>query len=240
MERRVTSVEEGESVRPDLSSPARAIAPGRLTDAWPNELRYIPRRSRVFVISGPAGSGKDALIAEMLAAMPHLRKVVTWTTRQLVSGKEREGVDYNHCSRDEFAALLEKGELLEFAEYNENLYGTPVRPLRDAFAEGLDVVLKIEAQGAMKVRSRLPGAVLVFIAPESLDELRKRMECRGRDDPSAIARRMARAREELSLAGLYDYVVVNHDGRLAEAVAQVKAIVQAERLRVNPRPVDPG
>jgi guanylate kinase len=219
-------------------NPDSGARPRWLREPWPADLRYLPRRNRVFVISGPAGVGKDTLIAELLGVVADLHKVVTWTTKPLVAGQEQAGVDYCQCTPDDFARMVAAGELLEFAEYNESFYGTPTQALREAFAAGLDVLLKIEAQGAMKVKARLPGAVLIFIAPERKDELRERMIERGRDDADAIARRLKRADSELSLAGLYDYVVVNRSGRLGAAVAQVKAIVEAERLRASPHPID--
>ena len=207
----------------------------RQSEVWPRELRYLPRRNRVFVISGPAGVGKDEVIKRLLKAVPGLRKVVTNTTRA-PRAREEEGVDYHFCSREEFELLLAEGSLLEHASYAEHYYGTPAEPVRSALAEGFDVVLKIEAQGAMKVRARLPGAVLVFIAPESLDELRRRISARATEDADAIAKRLRRAADELCLAGLYDYVVVNRRDRIDEAVAQVAAIVEAERLRASPHP----
>lgn len=205
-------------------------------DAWPKELRYLARQNRVFVISGPAGVGKDEVIKKLLWAVSGLRKVVTNTTRP-PREREEEGVDYHFCSREEFDLLIAEESLLEHASYAESYYGTPAEPVRSALAEGLDVVLKIEAQGAMKVRSRLPGAVLVFIAPESLVELRRRISARATEDADSIARRLDRASDELCLAGLYDYVVVNRRDRIDAAVAQVAAIVEAERLRASPHPV---
>ncbi len=222
---------------PDSSSDP-AAEPGP-RDPWPMELGYLPRQSRVFVISGPAGVGKDEVIKKLLGADRRLRKVVTNTTRAPRTG-EREGIDYHFCTREEFERLRESESLLEHATYDEEHYGTPAEPVREALAAGLDVVLKIEAQGAMKVKARLPGAVLVFVAPESLAELAARMARRNADRAESVARRLQRAADELCLAGLYDYVVVNRHERIDEAVADVMTIIAAERLRANPHPIDLG
>jgi len=192
------------------------------------------RRGRLIVLSGPSGVGKDAVLAPLFAAdacPPRLRRCVTATTREPRPG-EIEGVDYFFLAREEFERRIAEGFFLEHACYAGRFYGTPrwwVDLERD---RGNDVLLKIDVQGARQVRAAAPDAVLVFIAPPSLEELERRL--RGRDggaDPADLARRLTIARDELALAPDYDYLVVNDS--IGRAVEDLRAIVLAERLRTR-------
>jgi guanylate kinase len=192
------------------------------------------RRGRLIVLSGPSGVGKDAVLAPLFAAgtcPPRLRRCITATTRDPRPG-EVEGVDYFFLSREEFERRIAEGFFLEHACYAGRFYGTPrwwVDLERD---RGNDVLLKIDVQGARQVRAAAADAVLVFIAPPSLKELERRL--RGREeaaDPADLARRLAIARDELTLAPEYDYLVVNET--IGQAVEDLRAIVLAERLRIR-------
>jgi guanylate kinase len=193
-----------------------------------------PARGKLIVLSGPSGVGKDAVLAPLFSAEtcpPRLRRCITATTRPPRPG-EIEGVDYFFLARDEFERRAAEGFFLEHASYAGRSYGTPRWWVEAEVAGGNDVLLKIDVQGALQVRSQAPDAVLVFIAPPSEEELERRL--RGRDpdaNPDDLARRLAIAREELALARQYDYLVVND--RIEKAVEALRAIVIAERCRVR-------
>lgn len=193
-----------------------------------------PKRGSLIVLSGPSGVGKDAVLAPLFSAEtcpPRLRRCVTATTRPPRPG-EIDGVDYFFLSDDEFRQRSGENFFLEQASYAGRCYGTPRWWVEAEIAGGNDVLLKIDVQGALQVRAQAPDAVLVFIAPPSEAELERRL--RGRDpdaNPDELARRLAIARDELALAREYDYLVVND--RIEKAVAKLRAIVIAERCRVQ-------
>jgi len=148
------------------------------------------------------------------------------TTRRPRPG-ERDGIDYHFVSDEEFDLLVAGGELLEWAHVVGHRSGTPARPVEEALAAGRDVVLEIDVQGARQVRERAPEAVLIFLAPPSMEELERRLRSRGTEDEVRLALRLATARQEMAQRPLFDHVVVND--RLDEATAQVEAIIQASR-----------
>jgi guanylate kinase len=193
-----------------------------------------PTRGTLFVVSGPSGVGKDAVLAPLFAVEtcpPRLRRCITATTRAPRPG-EIEGVDYFFLSPEQFQQRISEGFFLEHASYAGRSYGTPRWWVEEEVAGGNDVLLKIDVQGALQVRAAAPAAVLVFIAPPSVAELERRL--RGRDpdaDPGDLARRLAIARDELALATRYDYQVLND--RIEAAVDQLRAIVLAERCRIR-------
>lgn len=193
-----------------------------------------PARGNVVVISGPSGVGKDAILAPLFAAgtcPPRLRRCITATTRGPRPG-EIEGVDYFFLSPEDFERRIAAGFFLEHASYAGRHYGTPRWWVEAERSGGNDVLLKIDVQGALQVRSAVPDAVLVFIAPPSEAELARRLL--GRDpaaDPDELARRLAIAREEIALAQRYDYLVVNDT--IENAVESIRAIVLAERCRIR-------
>jgi guanylate kinase len=193
-----------------------------------------PPRGSLIVVSGPSGVGKDAVLAPLFSAgvcPPRLRRCVTATTRPPRAG-EIDGVDYFFLSHEEFQQRIGQNFFLEHASYAGRCYGTPRWWVDAEVAGGNDVLLKIDVQGALHVRAQAPDAVLVFIAPPSEEVLERRL--RGRDagaDPGDLARRLAIAREELALAGRYDYLVVND--RIEQAVEDLRAIIVAERCRIK-------
>lgn len=148
------------------------------------------------------------------------------TTRRPRPG-ERDGIDYHFVSDEEFDLLVAGGELLEWAHVVGHRSGTPARPVEEALAAGRDVVLEIDVQGARQVRERAPEAVLIFLAPPSMEELERRLRSRGTEDEARLALRLATAKQEMAQLPLFDHVVVND--RLDEATAQVEAIIQASR-----------
>ena len=186
------------------------------------------RRGLVFVISGPSGVGKDALIEKLLAKDPTLRRSVSYTTRH-PRPNEKDGVDYSFVPRDKFDRLVAGDELLEHAAYDGNMYGTSrdrVDALRSA---GCDAILKIEVKGAQQVRRRLPDATFIFIAPPSMLELVKRTAKRQTESAEDRSARQMIAETEMKFASHYDYRVVNDD--LDRAADELLEIIQKVRER---------
>ena len=187
---------------------------------------------RIFVLSAPPGTGKDTLIPGLRERGLTFTVVVTYTTRER-RAEEVDGVDYNFVARDVFEAMRARGELLEDAEYARNFYGVPKKPVADALALGEDVLLKIEVQGAAIVKLKVPSTVLIFLAPPDLSVVEERLRRRTGSSPEDLERRLRAATRELACIPGYDYLVVNHPGRLDQAVRQVETIILAERQRVN-------
>jgi guanylate kinase len=189
--------------------------------------------SRVFVITGPSGVGKGTLIRGLMERIPGLQLSVSATTRSPRAG-ERDGVDYHFLADEDFERRVRAGEFVEHAHYAGRRYGTLRSELEKRVRAGVPVVLEIEVQGARQVRAALPGAVLVFIAPPSLEALRARLAGRGTDDDEEVARRLAVAEEELQARGEFGHVVVND--RLEDALDELTAIVKAELERDRGEP----
>ena len=188
------------------------------------------------VISGPSGVGKDSVIDELKKKKRPRHFTVTATTRSPRPG-ETDGVDYIFLDTETFLEMRSSGQLLESAEYSGRWYGVPRSQVSEALKQGKDVFLKIEVQGAGTIRALAPEAVLIFLAPASFEELAVRLGQRRTEGPEEAARRLEIARQELAQVSRYDYCVVNRDGRLEEAVADIEAIIIAEKCRVAPRRV---
>lgn len=184
-------------------------------------------RGLLIVMTGASGVGKGTLREQWLAEQDVFYSV-SWTTRTPRPG-ERPGQDYHFVDAGRFLEGIGKGGFLEHAEFDGNHYGTPRGPIETALERGQDVILEIEVRGAMQVRQSSSEAILVFIMPPSLTELRRRLEGRATENPEQIERRLARAREEILEAHAFDYVVMNDD--LTRAVADMHAIQRAERAR---------
>jgi guanylate kinase len=181
----------------------------------------------LFVFSGPSGVGKSTLVRRLVEAAG-LWRSVSMTTRAPRAG-EVEGADYAFVSRGEFDRAAGGGELLEHATVHGERYGTPRGPVERALAEGRDVLLEIDVQGALAVRSAEPAARLVFVAPPSREALESRLRSRRTEPEEKVRLRMERAEEEMALAGEYDFVIVNDD--IDRAVADAVRFVRAERRR---------
>jgi len=186
------------------------------------------RRGLTFVISGPSGVGKDALIEKVVASDPNLRRSVSFTTRR-PRPSEKDGVDYSFVTREEFERLVEEDEFLEHATYGGNLYGTSRRRVEELLSAGFDVILKIEVKGAEQVRRRLPDATFIFLAPPSMQELIRRTTLRQTESAEDRSARQMIAETEMTYAPHFDHVVVNDD--LERAVAEVLAIIHRMRAR---------
>jgi guanylate kinase len=191
----------------------------------------------LIVISGPAGVGKDSLIQRMQERDHPFHFVVTATDRSPRPG-EVHGVDYFFFATEEFLRMKREGELLEHAIVYGQHKGIPKQHVRDALASGQDVIMRVDVQGAATVRRLVPEAVLIFLTASSEEELEQRLLARGGDSPEQLQKRIATARQEMARLPEFDYVVVNRDGELDQAVEDVIAIMQAEHCRTQPRVVN--
>ena len=191
-------------------------------------MQEISESAILFIVSAPSGAGKTSLLRELVPADRRLVMSVSHATRALRTG-EKDGVHYHFVSIARFEALVEQGAFLEYAKVFDNYYGTAEDAVRTQLAQGLDVLLEIDWQGARQVRQRFSGAVSIFIAPPSIEALRERLSRRGQDSAEVVERRMADARTEISHYLEYDYLVMNDD--FDTALAELRAIVAAERLR---------
>ncbi|EKO3610974.1 guanylate kinase [Vibrio metschnikovii] len=187
-------------------------------------------KGTLYIVSAPSGAGKSSLIAGLLERNPtYAMKVsVSHTTRGMRPG-EQDGVHYHFVQKEQFEALIEQGEFLEYAEVFGNYYGTSRIWIEDTLEKGIDVFLDIDWQGAQQIRQQMPHAKSVFILPPSKEELERRLNTRGQDSVAVIAKRMSEARSEISHYCEYDYVIVNDDFDVA--LMDFKAILRAERLK---------
>jgi len=190
----------------------------------------------LIILSGPSGAGKDALLNRMKELGVPFHYVVTSTTRPPRTG-EKDGVEYTFVSESGFQEMLQRGDLVESAKVYGYWYGVPKHEVKQALDEGKDVVLKIDVQGAATIRNLLPGAVLVFLTLPSLEEYERRLRQRKTESDTDLKVRLGKVTEELRSMLIFDYVVVNRQDELDGAVDQIKAIVAAEKCRVNPRVV---
>lgn len=188
------------------------------------------------VVSGPSGVGKDATLQMLKQANYPFYFVVTATTRPQRSN-EIDGVDYHFVSMGEFAELIEKGELLEYAVVYGDYKGIPKKHVRQALASGRDVIMRIDVQGAATIRRLVPNAVTIFLTAESEEELIRRLEERKTEDPGKLKMRIATARQEIKRIVEFDYVVMNRVDQLDKTVDQVLSIMTAEKSRVDWSPV---
>ena len=173
----------------------------------------------LFIISGPSGSGKDTIIGKLLEKLPNVALSKSCTTRKVRSGETK----YFHVEKPQFLKMIEQNELLEYAEYLDNFYGTPKKFVEDELKKGNNVVLEIEVQGAAKIRHLMPNAVGIFIEPPSLEVLRERLSKRGTEIQEVIDKRVETAKIEIAQASQYNYTVINDD--LKTAIDEITTII---------------
>jgi guanylate kinase len=191
----------------------------------------------VVVLSGPSGVGKDAVLARMKKLGRPFHYVVTATTRPKRTG-EKNGVDYHFLSQKEFQQMIDKHELLEWANVYSNYYGVPKNEITVALYKGVDVIVKVDVQGAATIKEILPQAVFIFLMPPSMQELEKRLRKRHSESSTGLALRLEKAEWEIKSLPLFDYVITSRQNKVDEVVFQIDAIVTAEKRRVNPRIVE--
>lgn len=189
-------------------------------------------KGKLFVVSGPSGVGKNTLLNRVMEQRDRVQYSISATSRAMRPG-EVDGESYYFVSRERFEELIAQDALLEYAEYVGNYYGTPLNPILEATEQGIDIVMDVDVVGALKIKEKMPEAVLVFITAPSLDVIRQRLEKRGDVSPEAMAGRLERAKWEYTQAGRYDYILVNED--LDTAAGELLAIMRAEKCKTMDR-----
>ena len=190
----------------------------------------MTKRGLLIVLSGPSGVGKGTVRAAIFSKEEQKFVYSISATTRLPRTGETDGVDYFFKTREEFEQMIQNKQLLEYAEYVGNYYGTPLEYVENTLAKGKDVFLEIDVQGAIQVRDLMPDGVFIFLTPPDLNELESRIVNRGTDSDEVIAKRMKTAREELELMKYYDYSVVNDT--VNNAVQKIEALIQTEHLRI--------
>lgn len=189
----------------------------------------MTNKGRLIVFSAPSGCGKGTMIAEILKDK-NFYCSISATTRSPREG-EIDGVNYYFLKKEDFEKKIENNEFLEYACYCDNYYGTLVSEVENKLDEGINVILEIEVQGAMKIRQIRPDALFVFISPPSVEELRRRLRKRGTESEDIIEKRVAQAEKELSFVSEYDYNIVN--AALEDAISDFFAVIRAEQLKIE-------
>ena len=186
----------------------------------------MKRKGILMVVSGFSGAGKGTLMKKLLDTYDNYALSVSMTTRQPREG-EKNGVDYFFSTKEDFEKKIEEKGLLEYAKYCDNYYGTPRAYVEEQLESGKDVILEIEIQGALYIKEQFPEALLLFVTPPSMAELKRRLEGRGTETPEVIRKRLLRAGEEAAGIESYDYVVINDD--LQQCVEEIHRIVESSR-----------
>lgn len=184
----------------------------------------------LIVVSGFSGAGKGTLMKKLMSAYDNYALSISMTTRKPRPG-EQEGKDYFYISKEEFEKHIANDELIEYARYVDNYYGTPKKYVEQCLSEGKDVILEIEIQGALKIKEKFPETLLLFVMPPNASELKKRLEGRGTEAAEVIAKRISRATEESEGIEQYDYIVVNDD--IEQCVQEMNAIVKSAKFAVR-------
>ncbi|MDK9709633.1 guanylate kinase [Acidaminobacter sp.] len=194
----------------------------------------MKRKGLLLVVSGPSGVGKGTICKALMKLREDIKLSISMTTRAPRPGEE-EGINYFFTNRDAFIRLIQQGELLEYAKVYDNYYGTPKAFVMEQLDQGVDVLLEIDIQGALKVKEQYPEGVFVFILPPTMEELKNRIVGRGTESAEAIDKRFTAAYNEIDLMENYNYFIFND--RVDLATARLISIIEAERLRIRPQSV---
>ncbi len=195
-----------------------------------------PKRPLLIVLSGPSAAGKDAVLNRMKRSDYSLEYVTTVTTRP-PRAREKNHIDYHFVSPERFQQMIPRKELLEYANVYDNWYGVPYEPVKQALDKNQDVILKVDIQGAATIKKILPQAVLIFLLPSEIKEISTRLKQRHTVSPFDLTLRLQTAEEEIKQLPMFDYVVINEQGKIEQTVSDIWAIITAEKRRVNPREV---
>jgi guanylate kinase len=190
------------------------------------------RKGILFIISGPAGSGKGTVVKEIINNHKDIALSVSATTRNPRPGEEH-GVHYYFITKPEFEERIERGEILEYTTYCDNYYGTPLKEVKRALNRGQDIILEIEVDGAMQVKKKVRNSVAIMLTPPDGETLERRLRNRGTETEDVIKWRLARAKEEILLLPKYDYSVVNEDGKISECASLIYDIIKAEHQKTK-------
>jgi guanylate kinase len=195
-----------------------------------------PSKPLFIVLSGPSGAGKDAVLARMKEMDYPLKYITTLTTRPQRPG-EKDTVDYRFVTVKRFQEMIENNELLEQAEVYGNWYGVPKEAVREALSQGQDAAVKVDVQGAAAIKKIMPQAIFIFLMPPSMEELKARLKQRRTESSADLDLRLKTAEEEIKQMPLFDYLVFNRLNEIDRAVAEIEAIITAEKCRVTPREI---
>ena len=187
------------------------------------------QKGLLIIISGPAGSGKGTIVSRLRELAP-FDFSVSATTRSPRPG-EQHGVHYYFVDKADFESKIREGEMLEYAQYVGNYYGTPKKPVEDALNEGKNIILDIEVQGALQIKEKMPEAIMIYVLPPDYETLLARIRGRGTETEEVIQKRMNQAKNEIKTFHSYDYVVINRDGGIERAAQDILSILYAEKMR---------
>lgn len=188
------------------------------------------KKGLLFIISGPAGSGKGTVVNALLTKHPELKLSISATTRAPRPG-EVNGVHYYYITKEEFENRIENGKMLEYTTYSGNYYGTPLKEVNEAMDSGYDVILEIEVDGAMQIKKKMEKSVTIMLTPPSAEVLEQRLRGRGTETEDVIKWRLQRAKEEIKLMPEYDYAVINEDGGAEACAEEIYGIIKAEHKK---------
>ena len=192
----------------------------------------LPKSPLLIVLSGPSGAGKDVVLSRLRELGYQLRYITTVTTRPQ-RASEKDDIDYHFVSSERFQEMISGDELLEWANVYGNRYGVPKQPVKQALDKGQDIIVKVDIQGAATIKKILPQAVFIFLTPPSMEEIVIRLKQRHTESASDLALRIKTAEEEIKQLPLFDYVIINKRDEIDLAVSDIKAIITAEKCRVN-------
>lgn len=196
-----------------------------------------PPKPLLIVLSGLSGVGKDTVLAGLRQSGLPVEISVSATTRARRPG-EKDGFDYYFVSGEKFQEMIDANQLLEWANVYGHRYGIPREPVRQALQKGKDIIVKIDVQGATTIKKILPQAVFIFLATSSMEELEQRLKKRRTETPAELDLRLKTAGKELGIIPMFDYIVINRQGEIERTIADIKAIITAEKCRVTPRELD--